>query len=79
MKIGAFSKLSGGSVRMLRHCDEIGRLKPAGIDRFTDDRYDREDQLPIAGRIAALKDMGFSLADLVRILAVYLDYHERLC
>ena len=67
LKIGEFSKLSRVSVRMLRHYDEIGLLKPAEIDRFTDYRYYREDQLPIAGRIAAMKDMGFSLADIVRI------------
>ena len=73
LKIGEFSKLSRVSVRMLRHYDEIGLLKPAEIDRFTDYRYYREDQLPIAGRIAALKDMGFSLADIVRILEVYDD------
>ena len=41
---------------MLRHYDEIGLLKPAEIDRFTDYRYYREGQLPMAGRIAALKD-----------------------
>ena len=57
LKIGEFSKLSRVSVRMLRHYDEIGLLKPAEIDRFTDYRYYREDQLPIAGRIAALKDI----------------------
>ena len=73
LKIGEFSKLSRVSVRMLRHYDEIGLLKPAEIDRFTDYRYYREDQLPIAGRIAALRDMGFSLADIVRILEVYDD------
>ncbi len=73
LKIGEFSKLSRVSVRMLRHYDEIGLLKPAEIDRFTDYRYYREDQLPTAGRIAALKDMGFSLADIARILAVYDD------
>ena len=73
LKIGEFSKLSRVSVRMLRHYAEIGLLKPAAIDRFTDYRYYREDQLPIAGRIAALKDMGFSLADIVRILEVYDD------
>ena len=71
LKIGEFSKLSRVSVRMLRHYDEIGLLKPAEIDRFTDYRYYRENQLPTAGRIAALKDMGFSLADIVRILEVY--------
>ena len=76
LKIGEFSKLSRISVRMLRHYDEIGLLKPTEIDRFTDYRYYREDQLPTAGRIAALKDMGFSLADIVRILAVYDDREQ---
>ena len=73
LKIGEFSKLSRVSVRMLRHYDEIGLLKPAEIDRFTDYRYYREDQLPTACRIAALKDMGFPLADIVRILEIYDD------
>ncbi|MBR3016981.1 MAG: MerR family transcriptional regulator [Clostridia bacterium] len=77
LKIGEFSKLSRISVRMLRHYDEIGLLKPAEIDRFTDYRYYREDQLPTAGRIAALKDMGFSLADIVKILEIY-DDREKL-
>ena len=77
LKIGEFSKLSRVSVRILRHYDEIGLLKPAEIDRFTDYRYYRENQLPTAGRIAALKDMGFSLADIVRILEVY-DDREKL-
>ena len=76
LKIGEFSKLSRVSVRMLRHYDEIGLLKPAEIDRFTDYRYYREDQLPTAGRIAALKDMGFSLADIVKILVVYEDREQ---
>ncbi len=76
LKIGEFSKLSRISVRMLRHYDEIGLLKPAEIDRFTDYRYYREDQLPTAGRIAALREIGFSLADIVRILAVYDDREQ---
>ena len=73
LKIGEFSKLSRVSVRMLRHYDEIGLLKPAETDRFTDYRYYREDQLPTVCRITALKDMGFSLADIVRMLDVYGD------
>lgn len=77
LRIGEFSKLSRVSVRMLRHYDDLGLLKPAEIDRFTDYRYYREDQLPIVCRITALKDMGFSLADIVRILAVY-DDREKL-
>ena len=73
LKIGEFSKLSRVSVRMLRHYDEIGLLKPAEIDRLTEYRYYREDQLPVVCRITALKDMGFALADIVHILAVYED------
>ena len=56
LKIGDFSKLSRVSVRMLRHYDEIGLLKLAETDRFTDYRYYREDQLPTVCRITALYD-----------------------
>lgn len=73
LKIGDFSKLSRVSIRMLRHYDDIGLLKPAEVDRFTGYRYYREEQLFTAGRIAALKDMGFSLADIARALEVYDD------
>ncbi len=76
LKIGEFSKLSRVSVRMLRHYDEIGLFKPAETDRFTDYRYYREDQLPTVCRITALKDMGFPLADIVKILAVYENREE---
>ena len=58
---------------MLRHYDGIGLLRPAEIDRFTDYRYYREDQLPIVCRITSLKDMGFALADIVKILDIYDD------
>ena len=67
LKIGEFSKLSRVSIRMLRHYDDIGLLKPAEIDRFTGYRYYSPDQLPIIGRITALKDMEFQLADIVKI------------
>lgn len=73
LKIGEFSKLSRVSIRMLRHYDEIGLLKPSEIDRFTGYRYYREDQLPVVGRITALKDMGFGLSAIGEILKVYED------
>lgn len=73
LKIGDFSKLSRVSIRMLRHYDDMGLLKPAEIDAFTGYRYYREDQLFVIGRITALKDMGFALADIVRILDIYDD------
>jgi len=73
LKIGEFSKLSRVSIRMLRHYDDIGLLKPAEIDDFTGYRYYREDQLFTIGRITSLKDMGFSLADIIKILDSYDD------
>ena len=68
LKIGDFSKLSRISVRMLRHYDEIGLLRPVYVDRFTDYRYYDEHQLPTVGRITALKDMGFHLAEIGQLL-----------
>lgn len=73
LKIGEFSKLSRVSIRMLRHYDEIGLLTPGSTDPFTGYRYYSEDQLPIAGRIAALRDMGFGLAAIGEILQCYDD------
>ena len=77
LKIGDFSKLSRVSIRMLRHYDDIGLLKPAETDSFTGYRYYRPEQLFTIGRITALKDMGFSLAEIIRILEVY-DDREKL-
>ena len=73
LKIGEFSKLSRVSIRMLRHYDDIGLLKPAEIDDFTGYRYYREEQLFTIGRITSLKDMGFALADINKILESYDD------
>ena len=73
IRIGDFSKLSRISIRMLRHYNEIGLLIPDSVDDFTGYRYYSEAQLPMAGRISALKDMGFSLAMITKILAEYDD------
>ena len=77
LKIGDFSKLSRVSIRMLRHYDEVGLLKPARIDPFTDYRYYSEAQLPVVFRITALRDIGFGLAEILSILPIY-DDAERL-
>ena len=68
LKIGEFSKLSRISIRMLRHYDEIGLLTPETTDPFTSYRYYGEGQLVTAGRIAALREMGFSLAETAQML-----------
>ncbi|WKY43223.1 MerR family transcriptional regulator [Eubacteriaceae bacterium ES2] len=73
LKIGDFSKLSRISIRMLRHYDEIGLMQPRMIDPNSGYRYYSEEQLTIAGRIQALKDMDFSLAAIIEILKKYDD------
>jgi DNA-binding transcriptional MerR regulator len=67
-KIGDFSKLSRVSVKTLRYYDEVGLLKPIQIDRFTGYRFYSVDQLPRLNRILALKDLGFSLEQIGRLL-----------
>jgi len=67
-KIGEFSKLSHVTVKTLRYYDQIGLLKPAEVDRFTNYRYYSASQLPRLNRILALKDLGLSLDETSRLL-----------
>ena len=76
LKIGEFSVLSQISIYMLRHYDEIGLLIPEQVDEFTGYRYYSERQLPIAGKIQALKSMGLSLNLIKEILTKYSDNTE---
>lgn len=69
LKIGYFSKLSRISVRMLRHYDDIGLLKPKVVDKWTGYRYYDEAQLIAAGKIQMLKDLGFGLSMIKELLA----------
>ena len=73
LRIGEFSKLSRISIRMLRYYDEMGLLVPETIDPFTGYRYYSETQLFTAGRINALKDMGFKLCDAAELLRRWED------
>jgi predicted transcriptional regulator YdeE len=67
-KIGDFSKLSRVPVKTLRYYDEIGLLRPIGVDRFTRYRYYDLDQLPLLYRILGLKELGFSLEQIGQLL-----------
>lgn len=67
-RIGEFSRLSRVSVRMLRHYDQLGLLKPSHTDSFTNYRYYSADQLPRLNRILALRDLGFSLDQIADML-----------
>ena len=68
LKIGDFSKLAQVSVKTLRYYGKLGLLEPAWIDRFTGYRHYALDQLPRLNRILALKDLGFSLEQIKRML-----------
>jgi DNA-binding transcriptional MerR regulator len=68
-KIGDFSKLGQVSVRMLRHYDQLGLLKPVHIDKFTSYRYYTAGQFAQLNRILFFKDLGFSLQQIKDLLS----------
>ena len=68
-KIGDFSKIGQISVRMLRHYDQLGLLKPDHVDKFTDYRYYTAGQLAHLNRILFFKDLGFSLQQIKDLLS----------
>ena len=68
LKIGEFSRLSQVTVKTLHHYNDLGLLKPAHIDDFTNYRYYTLDQLPRIHRIMALKELGLSLEQIGLLL-----------
>ena len=69
--IGDFARLGRVSVRMLRHYDAIGLLRPAHVDPASGYRSYEAGQLAQLNRVVALKDLGFALEQ-VRVM---LDEH----
>jgi DNA-binding transcriptional MerR regulator len=66
--IGDFARLGLVSVRMLRHYDAIGLLRPAHVDPATGYRSYQAAQLSRLNRIVAIKDLGFTLEQVRTIL-----------
>lgn len=66
--IGDFAKHGRVSVRMLRHYDALGLLRPARVDPFTGYRFYEAGQLARLNRVIALKELGFSLDQVGTIL-----------
>jgi DNA-binding transcriptional MerR regulator len=66
--IGDFARHGRVSVRMLRHYDAIGLLRPARIDPVSGYRRYEAAQLTRLNRIVALKELGFTLAQVQAIL-----------
>lgn len=76
LKIGDFARVGQVTVQTLRHYDELGLLKPAVVDVGSGYRYYTMDQLPRLHRILALKDLGFSLEQIARLLEDDLPFAE---
>ncbi len=74
--IGDFANLGRVSVRMLRHYDSIGVLRPAAVDSVNGYRLYNADQLSRLNRVVALKDLGFTLAQVNSILEDKVDPAE---
>ncbi len=72
-KIGEFSRLTQVSIRMLRHYDEMGLLKPATVDRYTGYRLYSIDQIPRLQRILLLRDLDFPIAEMSALLVGWDD------
>jgi DNA-binding transcriptional MerR regulator len=66
--IGEFARHGRVSVRMLRHYDAIGLLRPARVDPATGHRAYEAAQLAELNRIVALKDLGFTLEQVRALL-----------
>lgn len=67
-KIGVFSKMNRITVKALRHYDELGLLNPCHVDETTGYRYYSSDQLLRLHRILALKQIGFSLNEIIHMM-----------
>jgi len=67
-RIGQFAKMSSMSVKQLRYLDEKGILTPKYRNKENNYRYYKPDQLDQLIIIKTLRDLGFSLENVVRIL-----------
>ncbi|MFJ2779203.1 MerR family transcriptional regulator [Kitasatospora sp. NPDC087315] len=74
--IGDFAKHGRVSVRMLRHYDAIGLLRPARVDRASGYRFYEAAQLARLNRVIALKDLGFTLQQVRDVLDERVDAAE---
>jgi DNA-binding transcriptional MerR regulator len=74
--IGDFARHGRVSVRMLRHYDAIGLLRPAHVDPSTGYRSYQAAQLSRLNRIVALKDLGFTLEQVRDIIDDKINVEE---
>lgn len=68
-RIGQFSKITKVTVKALRFYEEEGLIEPEYVDVSNGYRYYSTDQLPRVYRIVALRQCGFGIPEIRRILA----------
>lgn len=68
MRIGAFARLTGMPISVLRHYDKEGLLCPSHVDYFSGYRDYSADQLEQVRKIELLKSSGLSLREIKDIL-----------
>ncbi|KJS63145.1 MerR family transcriptional regulator [Streptomyces rubellomurinus] len=68
LTIGDFASHGRVSVRMLRHYDAIGLLRPARVDPASGYRSYEAAQLARLNRVIALKELGFTLQQVKAVL-----------
>ena len=68
LPIGRFARLTGLTIRALRHYDELGLLAPAWIDPETGFRFYGIQQMQRAGGIKQLRDLDVSLDEVRSLL-----------
>ncbi|MBO1753399.1 MerR family transcriptional regulator [Actinotalea sp. BY-33] len=73
LRIGDLSRLSMISVRMLRHYDEHGVLRPTRVDPDSGYRLYSSAQLRTAARVRELRDVGLGVAELARCVPLLDD------
>jgi DNA-binding transcriptional MerR regulator len=68
LSIGEIAHATGVSRRMLRHWEDAGLVAPASVDEHTGYRRYARTQVGRVRAIAALRSVGFSLADIGALL-----------
>jgi DNA-binding transcriptional MerR regulator len=75
-KIGEFSTIARVSIHLLRHYDEIDLFKPRHVDEATGYRYYAIEQLAGLNRILSLRDLGFSLPEIEKMIREEISIEE---
>lgn len=75
LRIGAFAKLGGVTIKTLRHYESLGIMRPSVTDRRTSYRYYRAEQVERLDAIVALASAGVPLRLIPQVLEA--DARER--